>query len=99
MSGYPRGIMAAYAVGAITRAQFMSRLAAWQKGRGMDYTCNGTGGNGYFGLSYRGRRAVIGDRAVTWISGGHRHTAGSAAEFRRRVDFEVCEALGGAAWR
>lgn len=108
MSGYPRGIMAAYASGAITRAQFKSRLAAWQRSRGMDYACRGTCSGGTVGVSYRGRRAVVAGGSLVWISGEHagkdgetryvRETAGSAAEFRRKVDIAICGQLRGMAW-
>lgn len=108
MSGYPRGIMAAYASGTITRAQFLSRLAAWQRSRGMDYVCRGTFGGGTVGMTYRGRRAVVTGGSLAWISGEYagedgetryvRDTAGNAPEFRRKVDIAICGQLMGMAW-
>lgn len=108
MSGYPRGIMAAYASGAITREQFKSRLAAWQRSRGIDYVCRGTCRGGTVGMTYRGRRAVLTGGSLAWIGGEYagtdgetryvRETAGNAAEFRRKVDIAICGQLRGLAW-
>ena len=105
MAEYPKAIIAAYEDGAITRERFINALSAWQKARGMDYECRGTGGRGYVGVTYRGRNAVIRGGAVTWISGewrdacGYRRytrgTAGSVREFMRRADIEICASLRG----
>ncbi len=99
MSGYPRDIMAAYAGGGLTRAQFMSRFAAWQRSRGMDYTCRGYAYPGMTGVTYRGRSAVISGGTAVWASGEYRDergerkcaygTARSVTEFKRMVDFAM----------
>ena len=105
MTCYPKPIIAAYASGEITSERFISALSTWQKARGMDYKCRGTGGRGYVGVTYRGRNAVIRGGAVTWISGEWRDACGyrrytrgiarSVREFMRRADIEICARLRG----
>lgn len=102
---FPKDIIAEYAGGAITKAQFKERLAVWQKGRGIDYKCRGYVGTYGVHLQYRGVTATIRDGILyfingTYIDGGGnrryiRERASTAFEFRRRVDFAK---NGGANW-
>lgn len=109
MSGYPAQIIKAYADGGITRAQFRKQFNDWQKSRGINYDCKGTGGKDRLGLTYRGRHAVIKGGVIVWTCGEYRDpkkgnrrfvsdTARSIFEFRRKVDFAICRRLRGAAW-
>lgn len=109
MSGYPIGLITNYRAGKISRQMFIKQFNDWQKSRGINYDCKGTGGKDWLGLTYRGRHAVIKGGVIVWICGEYRDpkkgncrfirdTARSIFEFRRKVDFAICRRLRSAVW-
>lgn len=98
MSGYPIGLITNYRAGKISRQMFTKQFNDWQKSRGINYDCKGTGGKDWLGLTYRGRHAVIKGGIIVWTDDDIEETARSIFEFRRKVDFAICRRLRGAAW-
>ena len=108
MRDYPRDIIAAYASGAITRAQFKNHITAWQKSRGIDYNCKGYGSHGSIYLTYRGFNGIIHGSTIGFITDtykdkrGHRRyvrdTAETVFEFCRKVDFAINAGKRGVVW-
>lgn len=98
MSGYPIGLITNYRAGKISRQMFIKQFNDWQKSRGINYDCKGTGGKDWLGLTYRGRHAVIKGGVIVWTDDDSEETARSIFEFRRKVDFAICRRLRGAAW-
>lgn len=66
MSGYPIGLITNYRAGKISRQMFIKQFNDWQKSRGINYDCKGTGGKDWLGLTYRGRHAVIKGGVIVW---------------------------------
>lgn len=98
MSGYPIGLITNYRAGKISRQMFIKQFNDWQKSRGINYDCKGTGGKDWLGLTYRGRHAVIKGGVIVWTDDDSEETARSIFEFRRKVDFAICRRPRGAAW-
>lgn len=82
---YPRLLVGDYRERKTTRELFIKSFAAWQKSRGIDYDCRGTGDDGGTYVEYRNHRARIKNGVLVSVYG----TARSVFEFRRKVDFAM----------
>lgn len=96
---FPHGLFALYAEKEITRERFIAGLAAWQKSRGVNFDCKGTGDRYGVHLAYRGVRATISGGFICWYGEAFtdrkgrtrrdKQTARTVFEFRRMVDFAL----------
>ncbi len=101
----PTKLFTDYRAGIISRQQFIQQFGEWQKARGIDYDCKGTGERGGLAICYRGQKAKIVGGLITWINCKWRDPAtgiqkfkrleaASVFEFRRAVDFALRNAGG-----
>lgn len=85
---FPRRLFASCAEKRITRAEFITGFAAWQKWRGVNFDCKGYAKRGAVTVRYRGVAATVKGGRLVWCMGVK--PAGKGA---RRLDMRSAETL------